>query len=129
MIIKLKLESETDYDSYVNEYKVKSNKLLTELNRLNINMNEKYNYLIIPISVYNVIECSDSFVSYKESINKDETLRKVGSIGGFECYLDIHLPPNEILVSWDKATSRNMKIDSLLSGVDVEKEKKIKVIP
>lgn len=129
MIIKLKLESETDYDSYVNEYKVKSNKLLTELNRLNINMNEKYNYLIIPISVYNVIECSDSFIPYKESISKDETLRKVGSIGGFECYLDIHLSPNEILVSWDKATSRNMKIDSLLSGVDVEKEKKIKVIP
>lgn len=126
MIINLYLDS--DISNYVNEYKIKSNKLLTELNRININMEEKYNYLIIPISIYNIIECSDHFKAYTQE-SKEDSLRRVGTIGGFECYLDIYLPPNEILVSWDKATSRNIKIESLLFDKKIEKQKKIKVMP
>jgi hypothetical protein len=113
----------------MNEYKVKSNKLLTELNRINIGMEKRYNYLIIPISIYNIIECSDYFTSNKDSVINDDNLRLVGSIGEFQCYLDMCLPSNEIIVSWDKATSRNIKIESLLSDKKLEKEKKIKVMP
>jgi hypothetical protein len=127
MIINLYLES--DISNYMNEYKVKSNKLLTELNRINIGMEKRYNYLIIPISIYNIIECSDYFTSNKDSVINDDNLRLVGSIGEFQCYLDMCLPSNEIIVSWDKATSRNIKIESLLSDKKLEKEKKIKVMP
>ena len=45
--------------SYRDEYKVKGNKLLTELNRINIKMSTKHNYIIIPMTVYNILEYND----------------------------------------------------------------------
>jgi hypothetical protein len=42
--------------SYRDEYRVKGNKLLTELNRINIKMSVKHNYIIIPMTVYNILE-------------------------------------------------------------------------
>ena len=59
----------------------------------------------------------------------NEGIKKVGYLGEFECYLDIYLPPDEILVSWDKSRIRDIKIENLLSNTIIEKEKKIKVIP
>ena len=41
--------------SYRDEYRVKGNKLLTELNRINIKMSTKHNYIIIPMTVYNIL--------------------------------------------------------------------------
>jgi len=128
MIIDLS-NSVSMYDNYVNEYKVKSNKLLTEINQININMITKYNYIIIPIAIYNLIEHSDYFRASEFTKNKSG-LSKVGWLGEFECYLDLYLEPNHILVSWDKSTSRDMKIDRILSDNNInEKQKKIKVIP
>jgi hypothetical protein len=111
--------------SYKNEYLIKSNKLLTELNKMNIKMNIKHNYIIIPMSVYNILEHNDNFspVIYKSG----DGPVLVGTIGEFKCYLDIHLPPDEILVSWDKQTARDVKINSILKGID-EKEKRVKII-
>ena len=48
-------------------------------------------------------------------------------IGDIECYLDIYLPPDRIIVSWDKQTARDVKIDNILNGID-EKEKRVKII-
>lgn len=112
--------------SYKDEYQVKGNKLLTELNRININMSIKHNYLIIPISVYNIIECVSSFIPFNSNNTNHSILTKVGSLGEFEIYLDIYLPPDQILVSWDKQTARDVKINSLLKGID-EKEKRVKI--
>jgi len=113
--------------SYRDECRVKGNKLLTELNRININMSTKHNYIIIPVSIYNLLEINDSFISLEKSANTYDGPIKVGLIGEFICYLDIHLPPNEIIVSWDRQTSRNVKLDSILNDT-FEKEKRIKVI-
>lgn len=126
MIINLNIEYEAGYDNYVNEYKMKGDRLLLAINKINDEMSVKYNYIVIPVAIYNIIECNDYFKA--NEIGSTEGLRKVGSIGEFECYLDIHLPPNEILMSWDKSTSRNVKIESILDNI-IQKEKKIKVIP
>ena len=111
--------------SYRDEYKVKGNKLLTELNRINIKMSTKHNYIIIPMTVYNILEFNDNFLSVKYESGDGPVL--VGSIGEFKCYLDIYLPPNEILVSWDKQTSRDVKLESILNGIS-EKEKRVKIL-
>jgi hypothetical protein len=114
-----------DHLSYKDEYRVKGNKLLTELNRMNIQMSTKHNYIIIPMTVYNILEQNDNFISAVYS-PKGEGPVLVGKIGEFKCYLDIHLPANEILVSWDKQTAREVKLNSILKGID-EKEKRVKI--
>lgn len=81
------------------------------------------------MSVYNIIECSEQFESIGYDIDNKSNLKKVGFLGEFECYLDIYANKNEILVSWDKSTSRDIKIDNLLSiSKSVEFEKKIEII-
>jgi hypothetical protein len=111
--------------SYRDEYRVKGNKLLTELNRINIKMTIRHNYIIIPMTVYNILEFNDNFLSVKYESGDGPVL--VGTIGEFECYLDIYLPPNEIVVSWDKQTSRDVKLESILNGIS-EKEKRVKIL-
>lgn len=114
-------------ENYQDEYKLKSNKLVSYLNRINMNMKNKFNYIIIPVTVYNILECNDRFkpIFY---YNDYENLKKVGTLGEFEVYLDIHLQPDEIILSWDKSISRDVKINNILYNTN-EKEKKIKVIP
>jgi hypothetical protein len=111
--------------SYKDEYKAKGNKLLTELNRMNIKMSVKHNYIIMPMTVYNILEFNDNFISIKYESGDGPVL--VGIIGEFKCYLDIHLPANEIIVSWDKQTSRDVKLESILNGIS-EKEKRVKIL-
>lgn len=112
---------------YINNNKIKSTKLLTYLNQVNIQMQQKYNFVLIPMTIYNIIENSEYFSKVEFEMN--EGIKKVGYLGDFECYLDMYLPPDEILVSWDKSRSRDIKIENLLSNTILEKEKKIKVIP
>lgn len=111
-------------ENYMDEYKLKSNKLFKDINSMNYGMVKKYNYIIIPMSVYNIIECDDRFKP--SEISEGVDLRKVGSIGDIECYLDIYLPPDQIIISWDKQTARDVKIDNILNGID-EKEKRVKI--
>jgi hypothetical protein len=113
-------------ENYVDEYKLKSSKLIKDINSINSKMVKKYNYMIIPIYIYNIIEFDDRFKPSK--INDIEVLRNVGSIGDVECYLDIYLPPDEIIMSWDKKTSRDVKLESILNGGIDEKEKRVKII-
>lgn len=129
MVIDLN-ENIISYDNYVCEYKVKTSKLLTEVNQINLEMKHQYNYIIMPISIYNIIEQSEYFTSSKYEENKQGGLSLVGWLGQFECYLDIHLEPCQIILSWDKAKSRELKIESILSNCkNLVKEKKIKVLP
>ncbi len=124
MVIDISTSSYTHL-SYKDEYRVKGNKLLTELNRINIKMSIKHNYIIIPMSVYNILEYNDNFLPITYKSNDGPVL--IGSIGEFKCYLDIYLPPNEIIISWDKQTSRDVKLESILNGIS-EKEKRVKIL-
>ncbi len=117
-------------ENWSDEYRLKSGKLITSINRINIERIQekktKYNYIIIPISVYNIIECSDLFRSNKYT-ESENGLKKVGSVGEYEIYLNIYLPSNEIVLSWDKQTSRDIKINSILFSHDDSKERKVKI--
>ena len=125
MVIDISTTSYTHL-SYKDEYRVKGNKLLTELNRMNIKMSVKHNYIIMPMTVYNILEFNDNFLPVIYEPNENGPVL-VGFIGEFECYLDIYLPPNEIIVSWDKQTSRDVKLESILNGIS-EKEKRVKIL-
>ncbi len=128
MVIDLSV-THLDLLNYTYEYKIKSIRLLTALNQLNISMDKKYNYIIMPMSVYNIIECSEHFKSVKYDLENQSNLKKIGFLGDFECYLDIYLEKNEIIISWDKSTARDIKIDTLLSSSNlIEYEKKIDII-
>ena len=111
-------------ENYMDEYKLKSSKLFKEIYNINSKMSKKYNYIIISMPIYNIIECDDRFKP--SPITEGDILRKVGMIGDIECYLDIYLPPNQIIISWDKQTAREVKINSILNGID-EKEKRVKI--
>jgi hypothetical protein len=125
MIIDLSDIPVESVENYISEYQLKSSKLFKNINSINSKMNKKYNYIIIPMSIYNIIECDIRF--RPTSISEGVYLRKVGTIGDIECYLDIYLPPDQIIVSWDKQTARDVKIDNILNGID-EKEKRVKII-
>lgn len=126
MIIDLRI-NHVDYLNYSYEYRIKSTKLLTSLNRLNIGMKHKYNYLIFPMSVYNVIEQSENFKTSNFDFQGNNELRLVGTLGDFICYLDIYLTSNQILVSWDKSTMREVKLENIFSNKKIT-ERTIQVI-
>ena len=104
------------------DVKTKADMISSELHGINSEVKTKYNYIIVSMPVYNVLDCSNGFIQDNDNGDLDEkSLRKVGKLGVFDVYLDIHLKTNTIILDWDKATSRDVKIDSLLDGYDSEK--------
>jgi hypothetical protein len=52
----------------------------------------------------------------------------VGNINGYDCYVDIHMDSNEILLYYNKAKIRDSKLDYLLNSVELLEEKRVKII-
>lgn len=106
------------------EYQEMSKTILVNLKMVNKKMTKKYNYIVVPMSIYNILHESWLFISdYIDS----EGIKKVGMLGEFEVYLDMYCESNTILLSWDKQTSRDIKLENLLNGLEI-KEKNIKII-
>lgn len=84
---------------------------------------ERYNYLIVPIAILNILDQDNRFLylPYGE-ING---LTKVGNFMWYEVYLDIMMPPDQILIYCDKSITRNNKIDFLLDDDELLKEKRV----
>jgi hypothetical protein len=76
------------------------------------------NFMIVPIRVYNLIETDITFTRSEDSNLEIGFPYKIGYIRGFEVYVDIHLPPDKIIISWNKQEMRNNKIDSILDNVE-----------
>ena len=84
----------------------------------------KHNYLIVPMRVYNIIQ----FSNYFKSIHYDLSgIMHVGYLLDFHVYLDMYIPPDEILISYDKSILRDNKLDAILNGEDMIKEKRVKI--
>lgn len=90
---------------------------------VNANTND-FNYLIISMSVFNAIDSHPMFTPWSDA-KSIEGPYYVGRLGTFECYVDLHLPPNTILMQYDKQVSRDKKIDTILNDVDVLTEVEI----
>ena len=84
---------------------------------------ERYNYLIVPISILNIIDL-DSRFSYLP-FGEVYGLTKVGNFMWYEVYLDIMMPPNEILIYCDRSITRDNKIDFILNDDELLKEKRV----
>ncbi len=115
--------AETDYEFR----KLKSNKLMTEINE----RKQDQNFMIIPMSIYNVLETNSAFIypSNDSFLTKDEELlRYVGSIYGIEVYLDMLSPSDSITLSYDKSIMRDNKIDAILNNEELKEEIEITVL-
>ena len=93
--------------------------IVIEINNIN------YNYLIVPISILNVLDQDDRFQYLP--FGDVSGITKVGNFMWCEVYLDILMPPDEILISYDKSISRDNKIDHILSDIEMLKEKRVKI--
>ena len=86
----------------------------------------RYNYLIVPMSILNVLD-QDSRFQYSP-FGEVYGITKVGNFMWYEVYLDILMPGNEILIYCDKSIMRDNKIDFLLEDVELLREKRIQIV-
>jgi hypothetical protein len=103
-------------------YTLKSAEIYKELNK----MEKKHNFIIMPISVYNVIEFHQYFEPCQ--VNIDDGIFKVGNFCGYECYVDMHIKDYRIIMSKDKQSMRDNKINSILGISDLVEDLEIKII-
>ena len=103
-------------DSLYDLDRMKAGYIMKDINNLNDSCEIKYNYMIIPMFVYNILEHHPSFLSKKIKDSDPDGLWNVGKIFGYECYLDMYMSPDQISVFYDKQITRDLKIDSILDG-------------
>jgi hypothetical protein len=108
--------------SPIEEMKLKSSCLLKELH----NVTENYNYIIVPIAIYNMIENHDMFKGELKTIY-DNGLYFVGNWYHFKVHVDMLMQSNQILMMYDKQTTRDIKIDKILNNIKVNEELIIEV--
>jgi hypothetical protein len=92
------------------------------LNRLN----ENYNFIIMPMSVFNILECDPRFSSCE--IDNPTGIFKVGIFCGYDCYVDLYLTDNRIILSKDLQRMRENKINAILGTDELKKDLNIDII-
>ena len=107
--------------------KLKSNKLIKEIVMQRNKTGQ--NFMIVPMSIYNILEANDSFKFARlESLMSEELLRHMGTINGIEIYLDLFSPSDTIILRYDKSIMRDNKIDVILNNSELKKEIEITVL-
>jgi len=107
--------------------KLKSNKLIKEIVMQRNKTGQ--NFMIVPMSIYNILEANDSFKFARlESLMGEELLRHMGSINGIEVYLDLFSPSDTITLRYDKSIMRDNKIDVILNDSKLKEEIEITVL-
>ncbi len=115
---------ETNYESM----RLKSNKLVKEIQSHKISENLDHNFLIIPMSIFNIIECNHHFKHARVNATMNLGILYVGDLLGFKCYLDVTQPPDTITLSYDKSIMRDNKIESILNSEKLKQEIDITVL-
>ena len=107
--------------------KLKSNKLIKEIVMQRNKTGQ--NFMIVPMSIYNILEANDSFKFARlESLMSEDNLRHMGSINGIEVYLDLFSPSDTITLRYDKSIMRDNKIDVILNDSKLKEEIEITVL-
>jgi len=96
-----------------------------EIKSILYNSANRYNYLIVPMDVYNILLFMDEFRI--EDYGDLNSPVKVGNLFGYEVYLDMFLPPGEIMLSYDKLIMRDNKLDQILNDARPKKDINIKL--
>ena len=112
--------------SSINEQnRLKSSKLVKELIDINEELEHKRNYMIIPMNVFNLLELHDKFENcnlFESIIPNGDNLYLVGRIYNFDCYLDLHMMSDTILLHYDKQSMRDVKIESILNDKNLDSD-------
>ena len=103
-------------DSLYDLDRMKAGYIMKDINKLNESCEIKYNYMIIPMTVYNILEHHPAFLNRKIKESEPDGLWNVGTIFEYECYLDMHMSADQISVYYNKQIARDLKIDSILEG-------------
>lgn len=107
--------------------KLKSNRLIKEVVMQRNKTGQ--NFMIVPMSIYNILEANDSFrFATLDSLMGEDTLRHMGSIYGIEVYLDLFSPSDTIILRYDKSIMRDNKIDVILNNDKLKEEIEITVL-
>ena len=85
-------------------------------------MSGDFNYLIIPVSIFNIIGDNRMFTKFNTDKYEDSGVCFIGEFGQYKCYVDIFLPPNQILFRYDKQSSREYKLDAILTNKEFTDE-------
>ena len=109
-------------ESEYEENRLKSSTIYNSLNRLN----ENYNFIIMPMSVFNILECDPRFSSCE--IDNPTGIFKVGIFCGYDCYVDLYLTDNRIILSKDLQRMRENKINAILGTDELIKDLNIDII-
>ena len=99
--------------------------VVDEIKSILLNGGNRYNYLIVPMDVYNILLFMKEFRI--EDYGELSFPVKVGSLFMYEVFLDMYLPPGQIMLSYDKSIMRDNKIDQILDGVRPKKNITIKL--
>lgn len=115
--------------SRIGLHKLKSGKLVKDLMIINNKMEPKRNYMIVSMNVFNILESHNKF-EHLNLLGKNEIgpLTLVGHIGGLDCYVDLHMKSNNILLQYDKQVARDLKLESILGKDKDIDELEIEVI-
>ena len=88
---------------------------------------ERFDHMVVSMYVYNILSMSGEFASRFGNVVEIDGLTEVGDFCGFKVFLDMYMRPGEILLSCDKASMRDRKLDLLLDGKEFHKEKRVKI--
>ena len=103
-------------DSLYDLDRMKAGYIMKDINKINDSCEIKYNYMIIPMSVYNILEHHPAFLNKKITESESDGLWNIGTIFGYECYLDMLMPTDQISIYYNKQIARDLKLDSILEG-------------
>lgn len=95
---------------------LKSAKIYRELK----SVKSDFNYLIVSLSVLNILEHHQYFCPVSNS--SQDTIYYVGDFMNMRVYIDLLLHPEQIVLSYDKSILRNSKLESILDGKSEVKE-------
>jgi hypothetical protein len=109
-------------ESEYEENRLKSSTIYNSLNKLN----ENYNFIIMPMSVFNILECDRRFSSCE--IDNPSGIFKVGIFCGYDCYVDLYLTDSRIILSKDLQRMRENKINAILGTDELIKDLNIDII-
>lgn len=91
------------------------------INNVNQERRDKFNYLIVSVNVYNILENHQMF-RRSESTDPIDGLYFVGKLAEFDVYADVHVDPNTVILQYDKQERRDKRIDLLLNEKDFDEE-------
>jgi hypothetical protein len=107
-------------------YKDQATRLVNYIN--DIISSSKFDYIVIPMGIFNIIEHWPPFYSEFKRTSELEEKFLIGRIYDTNVFLDLSLTDSNVYFYYNKDSIRNKKIDKILNNVDFHNNFHIRVI-